>query len=129
MKLCDTEIVTFTEGRRSVFRARGTFLEENGACVVRYTEDGDAVTLTVRDGSLKMERSGRLSALFRTGERTELAVLAQEMRGCIPLVTELCRIRTGKNGLSIHLRYRLQYSAGEQKFSLKIAVGIISEEG
>ena len=113
MKLCDTEIVTFTEGRRSV----------------RYTEEGDAVTLTVRDGSLKMERSGRLSALFRTGERTELAVLAQEMRGCIPLVTELCRIRTGKNGLSIHLRYRLQYSAGEQKFSLKIAVGIISEEG
>ncbi len=129
MKLCDTEIVTFTEGRRSLFRARGAYSEEGGAHIVRYTDEGDAVTLTIRDGALFMEREGRLSAVFRAGARTEMAIYAQSARGAVPLETDLVRIRTLKDGFSIHLRYRLQYSAGEQKFSLKIAVGILSEEG
>lgn len=129
MKLCDTEIVTFTEGRRSLFRARGTFSRENGASVVRYRDEGDEVTLLLREDSLVMERAGRLSAVFRTGAHTQMIVRAAENQGCIPVETLLYRIRNIAEGPVIHLRYRLLFPEAVQNFTLKIAIEVISEEG
>lgn len=129
MKLCETEIVTFTEGRRSRFCARGTLAEEDGAFVVRYADEGDAVTLTVREGSLAMAREGKLSAVFQPHCATEMRVLAGESCGTIPVRTEELCIRRSTDGFTALLRYRLCFPADEQKFTLKIAIGIISEEG
>lgn len=129
MELCDTEIVTFTAGQRSRFCARGTLLREGDVCRVCYVQDGDRVTLTVREQSLSMEREGVLRADFVRGARTSMALLAGERRGEIPVETEQVGIRMADGGLHMMLRYRLCFAEAEQVFTLKIAVRIISEEG
>lgn len=128
MKLCDTEIVTFTEGNRSRFCARGTFSSEGGVAVVRYADDGDAVVLTVSDRSLEMKREGKLSAIFRAGERTGMDILAGGSRGTVGVDTETLNVTERGNAIRILLRYRLLFSAGEEKYTLKISIRIISEE-
>ena len=128
MKLCETEIVTYKEGRRSRFCARGTLSSEEGASVVRYFDGGDAVALTVREGSLAMERAGMLAARFEPGVRTEMTFFEGDRRGAAAVETETLRVRFMRNGLHALLRYRLLFSAGEEKFTLKISVAIISEE-
>ena len=127
MKLCETEIVTFTDGHRSRFCARGTLTEADGALRVSYRDEGDLVTLTVRGGEVCMLREGTLSAVFSEGERTAMRFLAAH--GEVPLTTETLRVRRTHLGVCIHLRYKLHFREGAQAFLLKVTVRIISEEG
>ena len=127
MKLCETEIVTLSGGRRSRFAARGTFEGSEGVYTVRYADGADGVTLRVKQGSLRMERANLL-AEFRQGERTAVRFGTGEASGEVPAHTELCRVRAEESGLWVRLRYRLAFASGDEFYTLKIAVKVISEE-
>lgn len=128
MERCDTEILTFTDGKRMRFSARGEISADGETVVVRYFDDGDAVTLSVGERTLSMLREGKISAFFAAGERTVMKILSGETCGEIGVDTETLCIRKTESDLWIRLRYRLLFSAGEEKYTLKISIRIISEE-
>ena len=129
MKLCDTEIVTFTEGGRSRFVANGALTEQEDGFTAAYFAEGDRVRLVLSGRSLVMQRQGNngLHVKFSPGETGVMTLGIAEGTGSVPVSTEVCTVRRAKEGWRIALRYRLLF-ADVRIFRVNIAVSIISEE-
>ncbi len=128
MEDCRVEIVTQTEGRRTRFSARGLLSRGTPSTVTYAGEDGETV-LTVCKEFLGMRRTGETAseARFCVGEEGQFRLTALGKTAALPLVTERYRAVFRKDGIFLHLVYKLFYPS-PQIFSLKIAIRIISEE-
>ena len=131
MKLCDTEIIMASEGKRNRFAVRGTVDEScEGSFVLRYEHEGDSVAVEVSDGALCITRRGgaAYSICCRTDTETELRLQLPGRNASVPVQTDRFLVRRFQNGYRIALAYRLLYADGAQLFRINIALRIISEE-
>lgn len=124
------EIVTQTNGTRSVFRARCNCSQaEDGRIRVTYDEDGDGVQLIFDRDSLLMSRTGAtaLRAEFSLQRRTVMQIRGEGGEGEVPVETKRYRFRSVRGEFLIELLYRLLFLNDSQTFLLNLSV-LNSEE-
>ncbi len=92
---CAVRIVTRSEGDERTFMSAGTLEYGVGVFTVRYTEEGDEVTLDYGERTLQMDRrggGGNLSARFCRGERTQFLLFFGSYRGVLSVFTKTLQL-------------------------------------
>lgn len=127
---CRIQIVTETEGRKSVFKGKGTLFRSDEEWTVRYREENDFVTLRAYARKFDMERSPRLYMHFLPDEETDARLVYDCNSGGFSVFTSFYSFHQSDSGrrAKIGLRYELRFPGFIQKFSVNIFVQIISEK-
>ncbi len=122
MKNCSVRILTNSEGHKSIYSAKGVFLEIPPRVV--YSYEGDEVALTVKERELCMERKGEtpLTICFCPAERTYARLQLGKTVGLIPLETSKYEVASAPEAIRIELIYRFQFETFSTEFQLKIFI-------
>lgn len=128
--ICSIEIVTFTNGERSLIKTQGRYAEETDGFTISYEHEGDRSRLIAHGQTFLMQRTGEneLSMTLCEGVRGELVLGVGMNYGTVPVTTHRCRIRNVRDGWRISLAYALNFEQESQIFHINIAVKYISEE-
>lgn len=130
MERCSVQIITETDGRKSQFEAEGTISRREKNVLVRYSEEGDPVTLRAEAHSFMMERKPRLYMRFVPDRETTARLVYERNGGEIPVFTTFYSyyFSDSEQKITIELNYELRFQNFLQNFSVKIFIQIISED-
>lgn len=126
---CTIRIVTLSEGKRSVFSARGIYSRTAEELILSYETEGDPSTLLIAERSVTMERRGgvRLFVRFEEGVQSSLSTSLGGLSGLVPVHTRKLSVRTFPRGVKAHLEYDLIFGDGFSHFVLHVSA-IFSED-
>ena len=108
-------------------RAKGKLRRAGEGFDLSYIQDGDPVFLHAEPSYVSMERRDLLKMTFSLREKTRAFFFCGDTAGEVAVETVGYRL-FAKDRIEVALDYRLLFSKNPQTYSLKIKIGIISEE-
>ena len=127
--VCSVRIATKAGGEERIFTGFGTLSFGTEGFSVRYKDGQDSILLTFKGGDFFMDRRGEtnLSARFCLEEETEMQIFLGDMRGALPIRTQILKITQFPDKILCSLDYFL--GAGEQKTPFSLQMQFIFSEG
>lgn len=123
-------IVTTVDGTQSRFSCKAEMEWDSLSAVLRYAQENATITVSLKNGELKIDRTGDygMSLLLRENESTAGTLSVAGSEGALEAYTERLAYSIAKNRLLMQIYYTLNFGTEKQNMRLRINASKNSSE-